>query len=83
MFYSSTKVKACILDLLDVFILCPLLYLLRTCQTSGLAAAVAKRVTRRGTSFERDYIDSYVKRWLMSHGRSNRLTTAGETHILT
>lgn len=42
-------------------------------QTSGLAAVGAKRVSRRGTAFERVYIDSYVKRWLMSHGRSTRL----------
>ena len=53
------------------------------CQTSGLAAAGAKRVSRRGTAFERVYIDSYVKRWLMSHGRSTRLTAAGETHFPT
>ena len=32
------------------------------CQTSGLAAAVAKRPGRYGTAFERGYIDSYVKR---------------------
>ena len=32
------------------------------CQTSGLAAAVAKRPGRCGTTFERGYIDSYVKR---------------------
>ena len=32
------------------------------CQTSGLAAAVAKRPGRCETAFERGYIDSYVKR---------------------
>ena len=57
--------------------------LLVPCQTSGLAAAGAKRVSRRGTAFERVYIDSYVKRWLLSHGRSTRLTAAGETHFPT
>ena len=55
---------------------------LRPCQTSGLAAAVAKQVSRRGTAFDRVYVDSFVKRWLMSHGRSNRLTAAVETHVL-
>ena len=32
------------------------------CQTSGLAAAVAKRPGCCETAFERGYIDSYVKR---------------------
>ena len=37
-------------------------WLLGPCQTSGLAAAVAKRPGRSGTAFERGYIDYYVKR---------------------
>ena len=57
-------------------------YQLGPCQTNGLAAAVAKRIDRCGTAFERGYIDSYVKRWLMSHERSSRLAAAGETAVL-
>ena len=53
------------------------------CQTSGLPAAGAKRVARRGTAFERVCIDSYVKRWLMSHERATRLAAAGKTPVLT
>ena len=50
---------------------------------SGLPAAGAKRVARRGTAFERVCIDSYVKRWLMSHERATRLAAAGKTPVLT
>ena len=39
---------------------------LGTGQTSELALAGAKRVNLRGTTLQRVYIDSYVKRWLMS-----------------
>ena len=53
------------------------------CQTSSLAAAVAKRLSHRETAFERVYIDSFVKRWLMSHERCSCLIAAAETHFPT
>ena len=51
-------------------------------RTSGLATG-AKRVTCTGSVFERVYIDSYVKFWLMSHELFSRLPVVGETHFPT
>ena len=53
------------------------------CQKSGLATTVAKRLNRCETAFETGYIESYAKRWLISHERSSRLPSAGETPVLT